>query len=194
MGVIASISSLSFFVFIEFINSEVVQGLLLGTIGSIIGAAIIAIPAKLFARKSVPSVFISYHHEDKAIALKIASEIRKVSSHVWMDDMEIHVGDNVVDKIAKGLSESDYFVIVLSDNAVKSKWAEMELSKAIELEKAVLPIKIDDSEIPSMIKNIAYADFRNSFDTGLDKLIKALVVKAHNKANSADAPKARAAD
>lgn len=48
-----------------------------------------------------------------------------------MDEQNMLVGDSVPEKIAQGLAESDFFLIVVSDNSVKSEWVKRELNTAI---------------------------------------------------------------
>lgn len=180
IAVVASVISLAFFS-LESITLEVSKSFLIGAVGSIIGAFIAIFLVRLQAKEKAPSIFISYQHKDKEFARKIAKEMQTVSGHVWLDDQEINVGDSIKDKVELGLKESDYFLIIVSEGAKNSYWAEVELKKAIELGKTIFPIKIDNSEMPDIIASIAYADLHDSFDKGMEMLKKSYIKASHKK-------------
>lgn len=187
LGTIASLSSLGFISFVELFNSNksliegVFKPIVLGLAGSIIGAIVSVYILRINAKSKAPSVFISYHYSNKNIARKVANELKGISDHVWFDAQEINIGDNIKNKVESGLNNSDLFVIILSNEANKSHWAEAELSKAMELGKVIFPVKTDNSETPEMIKDVAYADLSKSFDSGIGKLKRAFLAEAHNK-------------
>jgi len=123
--------------------------------------------------------FISHSTKDKRFVRKLAADLVASGVKVWLDEQRILVGDSVPEKIAQGLAESDFFLIVVSQNSVGSSWVKKELSSALvhEIERrkvTVLPIKLDDSPMPDSIKDKLYADFRGSYDEGLNKLIQSI--------------------
>jgi TIR domain len=86
------------------------------------------------------------------------------------------VGDSIPEKIAQGLAESDFFLIVVSENSANSAWVKKELSGALvhEIERRkviVLPIKLDNAQMPDTIRDKLYADFSHSYEEGLEKLL-----------------------
>ena len=180
IAVVVSLISLAFFS-LESINLEVSKSFLIGAVGSIIGAFIAIFLVRLQAKEKAPSIFISYQHKDKKFARKIAKEMETVSGYVWLNDREINVGDSIKDKVELGLKESDYFLIIISEGARGSLWVEAELKKAIESGKTIFPIKIDNSEMPDEIANIAYADLRDSFDKGMEMLKRAYIKASYKK-------------
>ena len=98
---------------------------------------------------------------------------------VWLDEQRIRVGDSIPDKIAQGLAGSDYFLIAVSHNSVSSEWIKKELNTALVTEVQrrkvhILPLKLDDAQIPAIIADKKYADFSISYKAGLDELLIAL--------------------
>jgi hypothetical protein len=79
------------------------------------------------------------------------------------------------DKIVEGLKGSDYYLVLLSENSSKSDWVKREISLAFDLSKnkqlALVPMLIDNTEVPLEFKGLLYVDARRSFEEGLDKLI-----------------------
>ena len=91
----------------------------------------------------------------------------------------ILVGDSIPEKIAQGLAESDFFLLVASQNSVNSPWVKKELNNALvhEIERrkvTVMPIRLDDSALPDSINDKHYADFRGSYEDGFTKLLKSI--------------------
>jgi len=123
--------------------------------------------------------FISHSTKDKPFVRKLAADLVASGVKVWVDEQRILVGDSIPEKIAQGLAESDFFLIVVSQNSINSAWVQKELSGALvnEIERrkvTVLPVKLDDASMPDSIKDKAYADFRGSYDEGLNKLIQSI--------------------
>lgn len=123
--------------------------------------------------------FISHSSKDKPFVRRLAGDLVANGVRVWIDEQRILVGDPIPEKIAQGLAESDFFLVVVSKNSVASAWVQKELSGALvhEIERrkvTVMPIRLDDAEMPPTIKDKSYADFRNSYDEGLKKLLDSI--------------------
>ena len=123
--------------------------------------------------------FISHSAKDKTFVRKLAADLVANGVKVWLDEQRILVGDSIPEKIAQGLAQSDFFLIVVSQNSVSSAWVKKELSSALvhEIERrkvTVLPIKLDEAEMPGSISDKLYADFRGSYDEGLNKLLHSI--------------------
>jgi TIR domain len=123
--------------------------------------------------------FISHSAKDKPFVRKLAADLVANGVKVWLDEQRILVGDSIPEKIAQGLAESDFFLIVVSQNSVASSWVKKELSNALvhEIERrkvTVMPIKLDEAPMPESINDKLYADFRGSYDEGLNKLLQSI--------------------
>lgn len=125
-------------------------------------------------------IFISHSSKDKEFARRLSNDLQARNVPVWFDELEIKVGDSLNNKIQEGINESGWLGIILSKNSVQSPWVEQELNAALskELEKKqvfVLPIVIDECEIPLFLKDKLFADFRTDYDNGLGVLLKRLI-------------------
>jgi hypothetical protein len=123
--------------------------------------------------------FISHSTKDKPFVRKLAADLVSSGIKVWLDEQRILVGDSIPEKIAQGLADSDFFLIVVSENSVKSPWVTKELNNALvqEIERRkvkVLPIKLDSSEMPTSIADKLYANFTGSYEEGLTKLLDSI--------------------
>jgi hypothetical protein len=120
-----------------------------------------------------PRVFISHSHQDNEFVEKLAEDIEDAGVNCWLDLWEIQVGDSLRKKVEGGIKAADWLVVILSQFSVKSKWVEQELNMGFvrELENRnvfILPIVIDQCEIPLSLRDKLYADFRHDYQHGLD--------------------------
>jgi len=127
----------------------------------------------------MPTLFISYSSEDKNFAEQLATNLKNLGIGIWLDKWEIKVGDSIIEKIEKGIRDNDFLGIVLSPSSVESKWVRKELSAALikELKSksvVILPILLRDCDIPPLISDKRYADFRHDYQTGLHELLEVL--------------------
>jgi len=99
------------------------------------------------------TVFISYSHTDKEKVEKIAVELFKRRTDVWIDRWVLNVGDSILNKIQNAVQSSDAIVVALSKTSVESEWCKKELTAGLvrELDEKrvlLLPALLEDCEIP----------------------------------------------
>jgi len=126
-----------------------------------------------------PRVFISHSSKDNTFAAKLAMDLRAAGCELWYDAEQIHVGDTIIERIAKGVSKCDYMIAILSSDSVASEWVCKELlmfaNEEIERKKTViLPVLCADCKMPTILNGRHFADFRNNYDAGFTELRKAL--------------------
>lgn len=124
-------------------------------------------------------IFISYSHTDAEFVDKLATHLIKQNTHIWVDTWELNVGDSILNKVQQAIQESSALLVVLSKSSVASEWCKKELSAGLmrELDEkcvVVLPVLLEDCDIPIFLREKMYADFRKSFDTGLNALVNAV--------------------
>lgn len=122
-------------------------------------------------------IFISYSHLDKCFVDVLAKQLVQHHVNVWVDRWELSIGDSIIEKIQEAIDESSALLVVLSKSSVTSEWCKKELSSGLlkELEEKrvfVLPVLLDDCEIPLFARGKLYADFRSSFDDGLTVILE----------------------
>jgi len=127
------------------------------------------------------SVFISYSHKDKSFARSLAVDLRDAGHTVWIDETKILVGDSLIKKIRVAIDSVDFVAAIISLTSVDSHWVQKELDMASNREidekrVVVLPILLDDVELPGFLKGKYYADFReeDNYQEGLGKLLERL--------------------
>lgn len=124
-------------------------------------------------------VFISHPKEDTEFARALARELKKRKYETWLDVSDLKIGENIFETINQRIKDSDFIVVVLSKAFARAKGVHAELSAYLAKEvstkkQAILPVLIEDCEIPMMLRDRFYADFRGSFDVGLNALVSTL--------------------
>lgn len=126
-------------------------------------------------------IFLSHTSIDKPFVRKLANDLRSNGHTVWIDEAEINIGDSLIGKIRDGLDSVDYVAVILSQASIKSEWVQKELEIASnrelkEKKKVVLPIKIEDVELPGFLEGKFYGDFSNEkeYSEKLELLLRSL--------------------
>ncbi len=165
----------------EFINIQPsVLSLLVGIAGTITGA-ILAFGIGLFSdKKFVAKVFISYSMKDSDFVSKLTKDLMRNGFQVLTLDNVVLVGDNIREKVVDSIQNADFFVVVMSKDAVESSWVSDELEFAIKNNKRVLPVLKEKIDLPSKIKSIQYADFTADYNSAISALLKSLQASFHD--------------
>ena len=119
-------------------------------------------------------VFISHASEDKPIARRLAQDLTKARISVWIDHANIRVGDPLADRIQEAIENATTLVLLWSASASESRYVKLEWQAAIHLGKAVIPCRLDQTDLPIFLRTVLFCDFRDSYAHGLRKLVEAL--------------------
>jgi hypothetical protein len=157
------------------LEQQVSEDLLLNAIGRAISETL-AIEGKRFRK-----IFLSYSHQDIALVRAIASGLKSEGVNVWYDEGEIKVGDSIVAKVSEKLDTVDFMVFFISAGSINSKWAQLELNAIINRRigerrgPIVLPVLLDDVDVPSVLRDVKYLDLRDhDIQRGVHEIIKAI--------------------
>jgi hypothetical protein len=136
-------------------------------------------------------IFISYSHYDKEVVQVIANYLTDHDNEVWTDSLKIKQGDNLAKKIDKGIEQAEVILITISKNSLSSEWVQREFS-AIAFQqissdnKIIIPIKLDQSEVPSYLSNRLYLDFSKDINSGLQELLFSIEKIKHKTKETID--------
>ncbi|MFQ5751767.1 MAG: toll/interleukin-1 receptor domain-containing protein [bacterium] len=109
-----------------------------------------------------PKVFICHASEDKEkFVLEFARKLRENGVDAWVDVWEMLPGDSLIDKIfEEGIKNAQAIIVILSNYSVKKAWVKEELNasivKKINEKCKLIPILIDDCEIPESLKSTVW--------------------------------------
>ncbi|WP_029914776.1 toll/interleukin-1 receptor domain-containing protein [Pelobacter seleniigenes] len=124
----------------------------------------------------IGKVFISHSSINKPFVDRLVADLASREIPAWYDKFDLRIGDSVPGGINAGLAEAKYFLIVLSQAALTSRWVTEELNAALMSQVAmsgtfILPVLVEDCDIPPLLKHRRYADFRTNYDQGFRELL-----------------------
>ena len=99
-----------------------------------------------------PDVFISYSREDQQQVLSLVEYLRDQGLAVWMDESDIHGATMWTREIVEAIRACDLFVLAVSSHSTGSKNVVKELALASEREKIILPIYLEQCDIPETME------------------------------------------
>jgi len=98
-------------------------------------------------------VFISHSSNEAWIARKICEDLVGLGIEVFLDNKDIHTGDDFDTKTNEHIIDSDEILLLVSQAALRSNWVMIECGAARALRKRLVPILINVSpnELPQPI-------------------------------------------
>jgi hypothetical protein len=120
------------------------------------------------------NVFFSYSRADSNFTLQLATKLAEAGENIWLDQFDIEAGEKWDNEIQKALEMASTLVVILSSSSVKSDNVMDEVSYAIGKGKKVIPVLIEECEIPFRLRRFQYANFIKSYHDGLSMLVDSL--------------------
>ena len=93
-------------------------------------------------------VFVSYSRKDRAKILSLVSMLRSSGASVWVDESAIDGATLWSQEIVGAIRKSKVFLLALSSHSIESENVIKEVALASESGKRILPIMLEDTEIP----------------------------------------------
>ena len=123
-------------------------------------------------------MFISYSSADRSFVRDLNKRLKRSGYDTWLDEHELVAGDALSTKIAEGVRGARVVLVVVSASSVRSRWLKYELNLAtgrmVKGECRVIPLVVDDSELPAEVLGLLYADFRSDSKYGFKSVRTAL--------------------
>lgn len=140
------------------------------------------------------TAFVSYSREDLDFVLRLTKDLKAKGAKVWMDKLDLRAGKRWELEVDAALSSCGRMLVVLSPASVASGNVMAETGFAIDEGKEVIPVLYRDCRIPFRLRPFRYADFRSSYDEGLEELLASMsgeqqsAVASAAAASSTEAP------
>lgn len=135
-------------------------------------------PALRTHERDPRQIFISFASPDVEFAGRLAASLRETGYEVWVASDSIQPGEKWVDAINRGLMESGIFLLLLTPDAVNSRWVYDETSVAIALENKeqirILMLRVREADVPPLWSIRQHISFEGDYDRGLNELLAAL--------------------
>lgn len=123
-------------------------------------------------------VFVSHSHEDQAFTERLVGVLHRHQIPVWYSDTDIQGAEQWHDEIGRALERCDWFILVLSPDAVRSRWVKREFLYTLghdRFEGHIAPL-LHRACVPDQLSwtlpQIQSIDFTRSFDDGCRDLLR----------------------
>lgn len=126
---------------------------------------------------SAETIFVSYSSKDRPFALGLVKELQSLGANVWIDQLGIGLGENWDNAIEEALEKSETFMLILSPTSVESPNVQDEVSIAINTNKKMVPILIEECKLPMRWQRRQYADLANNPDKAINDILSFLGLK-----------------
>ena len=136
-----------------------------------------------------PLAFFSYSREDSEFALRLAEDLKAAGANVWIDQIDIHPGEEWDSAVEEAVAKAPRMLLILSPASVKSKNVRNEISFALDENKVIIPVLFRDCTVPLQLHRVQHIDFRTKYDNGLKSLLHALRVPQSSVASPASSRK-----
>ncbi len=120
------------------------------------------------------TTFFSYSRSDAQFALKIATDVREAGANIWLDQLDIPTGMRWDAEVEKALKGSENLLVILSPRSVVSNNVLDEISFALDENKIIIPVLMEECIIPFRIRRMQHIDFSKNYTAGFNLLLKAL--------------------
>lgn len=120
------------------------------------------------------TAFVSYSREDSEFALRLAKDLKAKGSKVWMDKLDLRPGQRWEREVETALNNCSRMLVILSPASVGSSNVLAEAAFAIEEGKEIIPVLYLECKVPFRLRPFQHADFRTSYDEGLQELLATL--------------------
>lgn len=131
-------------------------------------------------------VFLSHSSNNRPVATSVAETLRNHGVPVWFSPTNIMTAQQWQDDIGKALRRCDWFMVLLSNDSVNSKWVSLELQYALnhsQYDNHIIPVTIESCEYEDLSwtlgvfqmvnltnsKEEAYSQILRSWGLGFDR-------------------------
>jgi hypothetical protein len=123
-------------------------------------------------------LFVSHATVDRRFLNRLSAVFKEYHIPFWYSAAHIRGAQQWHDEIGVSLAKCDWFLLLLSPAAVRSKWVKRELLYALQedrYEKRIVPIIVKPCNFKQLSWTLAsfqFVDFSTHFETGCRDLLR----------------------
>src|SRR5215472_13038635 len=131
-----------------------------------------------------PKIFVSHSSKDSSFAETLVADLRQFGADAWMDKTDLGAG-NFQQRISEALADCEWFVLVLTKDALASPWVRQEVDAANRLKNQgkihdlifVQAGPVDHSELPALWGVFNILDATKDYTDALNRTLKVVGLK-----------------
>ena len=123
-------------------------------------------------------IFLSHASADRKSADALARSLRQAGLKVWYSRSHLKGAQQWHDEIGRALIRCDWFLLLLSPQAVKSRWVKLELTYAINQARyteRIMPVMIKPCDYEALswtLGSIQMVDATAGLEAGIAKVLR----------------------
>jgi hypothetical protein len=128
-------------------------------------------------------IFISHAHQDREFVTRLIKAFGQYKIKFWYSPKHIVGAQKWYDEIGKALATCDWFLLVLSPHAVRSKWVKFEYLYALNDERfegRIVPVIYKKSAWEKRywtLQSLQWVSFEQDYQIGLRELVRIWGIK-----------------
>ncbi len=128
-----------------------------------------------------PRIFVSHSHTDEAFTERLVDDFNQAGARAWMDKRDLGPG-NFQERISEALADCEWFVLVLTRDALASPWVRQEVDAANRLKnlKRIRDLifiqagPVTHAEVPALWGVYNILDATTDYASALNRTLKAV--------------------
>jgi adenylate cyclase len=103
-------------------------------------------------------VFVSHSSKNREIVDRIIDQLKRFGMGTWCSNEDIPAGEKYAERIRAGLMSSDWVLVLVSADSVKSDWVRAEVKAAmadLRFKGRILPLALDESSAAQINPDLA---------------------------------------
>jgi hypothetical protein len=123
-------------------------------------------------------VFLSHSSRDREFVLRLTRVLRRYKIRYWYSAAHIAGAKQWHDEIGRALARCDWFLVVLTPDAVRSVWVKRELLFALNAgryNERIVPVlrrPCEYSRLSWTLPDFQFVDFTGNFGVGCRQLLR----------------------
>lgn len=137
-----------------------------------------------FRPENLPTLFLSYAHEDRDAATRLCEDLSANGIAVWMDTQSLSPGVPWESITQEAIRAKDFVLVCLSAASVaKTGYFQVEIKAALywqgyrpEGKVFLIPVRLDDCDVPAELRRYQYVDlFGENWSEGVRAITRSVV-------------------
>src|SRR5918996_670511 len=132
-----------------------------------------------FGCNDMAKLFVSYARRDSVAARRLIEAFKSIEQDVWVDWESIPPAVDWLEQIFRGIEEADAFIFLISPDSIASEVCKVEINKAAQNNKRIIPIVLRDVHPKDTLESISKLNWTfmretDNFEEGLAKVKTAI--------------------